>query len=206
MNVGIQKSYCPELKLDEWDIKSVEDIETGQKMQVDEFLGASRLEMTDNEKYLGDIISKDGSNTKNIESRRNKGFGIVNQIMNKLEGTVFGPFYFEVGLILRGSNLINGILTNSEAWYGLKTCEVEQLEMVDESMLRRFLEAGFIIRIRRLRYFHYLLNEEEHSVVNKFLRIQMKNLSKDDWINQVNDDLEILDITLSPEEIKKASK
>ena len=53
MHVGIQKSYCPELKLDEWDIKSVEDIETGQKMQVDEFLGASRLEMTDSEKYLG---------------------------------------------------------------------------------------------------------------------------------------------------------
>jgi hypothetical protein len=144
--------------------------------------------------------------------------------MTKLEGTVFGPFYFEVGLILRGSNLINGILTNSEAWYGLKTCEVEQLEMVDETMLRRFLEAGkctpkemlyletgtiplrFIIRVRRLMYFHYLLNEEENSLVNQFLRIQMENPSKADWINQVKDDLKILDVALSPEDIEKLSK
>ena len=224
MHVGIQKSYCPELKLDEWDIKSVEDINTGEKMQVDEFLGASRLESTDSEKYLGDIISKNGSNTKNIESRRTKGIGIVNQIMSKLEGTIFGPYYFEVGLILRGSNLINGILTNAEAWYGMKTSEIEQLEMVDEMMLRRFLEAGkctpkemlhletgtlplrFIIRVRRLMYFHYLLNEEENSLVNQFLRIQMKNPSKEDWINQVRDDLKYLDISLSPEDIKKLSK
>ena len=219
MHVGAHKSYCSELKLDEWKIKVVEDIETGEKMQVDEFLGASRLEITDSEKYLGDIISKDGCNTKNIESRRSKGVGIVNQIMSKLEGTVFGPFYFEVGLILRGSNLINGILTNSEAWYGLKPCEAEQLEMVDEMLLRRFLEAKemlyletgtipirFLIRIRRLMYFHYLLNEEEQSLVNKVLKMQMKTPSKDDWINQVKDDLKSLDFTLTPEEIEKLSK
>ena len=39
MHVGTPKSYCPDLKLDEWKIKVVEDIETGGKMQVDEFLG-----------------------------------------------------------------------------------------------------------------------------------------------------------------------
>ena len=193
-------------------------------MQVDEFLGARRLETTDSEKYLGDIISKDGSNTKNIESRRNKGIGIVNQIMSKLEGTVYGPFYFEVGLNLRGSNLLNGILTNSEKWYVLRTCKVEQLEMVDELFLRRFLEAGkctpkemlyletgtiplrFLIIIRRLMYFHYLLNGDEDSLVNKVLKIQMMKPSKDDWINQVNDDLNSLDITLTPEEIENLSK
>ena len=52
--------------------------------------------------------------------------------MSKLEGTVFGPFFFEVGLILRSSNLLNGVLTNAEAWYNIKPSEIEQLEMVDE--------------------------------------------------------------------------
>ena len=39
---------------------------------------------------------------------------IVNQIMGKLRGTVYGPFYFEVGLILR-----EAMLVNAEAWYGM---------------------------------------------------------------------------------------
>ena len=67
---------------------------------------------------------------------------IVDQIMDILTGTIFGHFYFEVGLILRESLLDNSILTNSEAWYGLKDTEVEQLEQSDESFLRKFLEVG----------------------------------------------------------------
>ena len=48
-------------------------------------------------------------------ARKAKGTGIVDNIMGKLRGTVYGPFYFEVGLILRESIIINGILTNAEA-------------------------------------------------------------------------------------------
>ena len=43
-------------------------------------------------------------------------------------------------------------------------------------------------------FFHYLLNKEEQSVVNKFLRIQIENSSIDDWMNQVKDDLKILEV------------
>jgi hypothetical protein len=42
------------------------------------------------EKYLGDIISNNGKNTKNIEARKNRGTGIVNQIMSILEDICFG--------------------------------------------------------------------------------------------------------------------
>ena len=64
---------------------------------------------TDTEKYLGDLISSDGSNKKNIQARKEKGIGIVSQIMGILEGTIYGPYYFEVGLILRSSLLVNSI-------------------------------------------------------------------------------------------------
>ena len=80
------------------------------------------------EKYLGDLISNDGSNIKNILSRKAKGTGIVDQIMVKPRGTVYGPFYYEVGLILREAMLVNGMLTNAEAWYGLTDAEIELLE------------------------------------------------------------------------------
>ena len=115
---------------------------TWEAIQIDEFDGSKGLDETECEKYLGDLISNNGSNQKNILARKDKGTGIVSQIMTKLGGIIFGPYYFEVGLILRGSHLVNGILTNSEAWYGLTISEMEHLEQVDEQFLRSFLEAG----------------------------------------------------------------
>ena len=53
------------------------------------------------------LISNDGKNEKNIKERRDKGQGIVDQIMSILESTVFGPFQFEVALILRASLLLD---------------------------------------------------------------------------------------------------
>ena len=181
------------------------------------------MDSSENEKYLGDLISNDGSNTKNVQARRAKGMGNVDQIMDILNGTVFGPFYFEV-VLLRKTLLVNSILTNSEAWYGLKNVEIEKLEQVDEGFLRRFLEAGkccpkeilyletgtfplrFTIITRRLMFFHYLLNEESESLVSRFLKTQIKNPSKNDWIVSVENDLKLLEIYLSHEDIQALSK
>ena len=120
--------------------------------------------------------------------------------------------------------LVNGILTNAEAWYGLTDSEIELLEQVDEQFLRIFLEVGkgcpremlyletgaiplrFAIYKRRLMFLHYLLNEDEKSLINRFLKIQMENPSKQDWIHSVEKDLEFLDIFLSYDDIKELSK
>ena len=37
MHVGASESYCPDLKLDEWDVKTVKNILTGEKSQEDQF-------------------------------------------------------------------------------------------------------------------------------------------------------------------------
>ena len=42
--------------------------------------------MPEEEKYLRDIITKDGRNLKNIQSRVNKGKGIVKRIFDILDG------------------------------------------------------------------------------------------------------------------------
>ena len=36
---------------------------------------------------------------------------------------------------------MNSILTNAEAWYDLKKSEIKSLEKVDESFIRKVLEA-----------------------------------------------------------------
>jgi hypothetical protein len=158
----------------------------------DVFCGSSRVESSEKEKYLGDIISHNGSNVKNIASRKAKGIGAGNKIMDYLEETIFGPFYFEVVFILRNSMFLNSILTNSEAWYGLSLTEIEQLQQVDEMLFIKILEVRqscpkemlyldtgctpirYIIMLRKIMFLHYILNEDEESLIFRVLQAQLK--------------------------------
>ena len=72
------------------------------------------MEEKDSERYLGDVIAKDGKNIKNIKARVNKGTGIVRKILTMLDGIPFGKFHFEAGVILRNSLLVSSMLFNSE--------------------------------------------------------------------------------------------
>ena len=56
IHVGPKKAFCPDLELDNWKVKNVVDIETGEKTLNDEFNGPRRLEESEVEKYLGDLI------------------------------------------------------------------------------------------------------------------------------------------------------
>ena len=93
------------------------------------------------EKYLGDVISTDGRNIKNVKARVAKGIGIVSKILSILEGIPFGQFYFEVAVILRDSLLVSSMLSNSEAWYNVTNAELELLETVDVKFLRGIFKA-----------------------------------------------------------------
>ena len=50
------------------------------------------MKPVNSEKYLGDIISGDGKNTLNIESRVSKGLGIVTQIEHLLDIVSLGHY------------------------------------------------------------------------------------------------------------------
>ena len=91
--------------------------------------------------YLGDIIREDGKNSSNIKDRVRKGLGIVTRIMNILETISFGSKYFEIATTLRQAELINGIVTNSEVWYGTTRAQIEELEEVNKLLIRRILNA-----------------------------------------------------------------
>ena len=140
MHVGKKciKEICPELHVDGWTMKTVEEIETGLSKQVEEHSGLFTMEEVNTEKYLGDIISSDGKNLKNFINRRNKGTCVVNQIMTKLEEVCFGHYYFQVAVIW-STYQISSLLTNAEAWYNVTQADIEILESVDENLLRRIL-------------------------------------------------------------------
>jgi Zn finger protein HypA/HybF involved in hydrogenase expression len=177
------------------------------------------------ERYLGDIISTDGKNVKNIKARIAKGKGISDKIINLLDTIPFGKHYFEVGIILRNSLLVSSVLFNSEAWYNLTETELNLLETVDLMFLRKllkapkgtpkemlFLELGCmplreILRERRLGFLHYILKEDPKSMISRFFKVQMEKRNRRDWVTTVLEDLKYLDLEqLSMDSIRKMKK
>ena len=69
MHVGQKKYLCPELLIDNWEVKPKDSIATNVMEMEDVNSGAWRMESSESEKYLGDIISHNGTNTKNIVAR-----------------------------------------------------------------------------------------------------------------------------------------
>ena len=176
------------------------------------------------ETYLGDILSKDGKNTKNIENRISKGIGIINNIFNLLENIVFGNHYFEIALLLRESMLINGIMTNAEIWYNLTKSEMEKFEYLDRLFFRRllsvaettpkeayYLELGCIplnilLKGRRVKYLHSILKRDKSGMLYNVFITQWNYPCKGDWTEQVKIDLEDLNIPCSFSFIESKSK
>ena len=132
---------CQELYIDNWKEVLIENSDDGKVGIEDCLVGEEVMEEKSEEKYLGDVISNDGRNLKNIKVRVAKGKGIVNNIMTYLEGIPFGKFYFQIAVILRNSLLVSSMLFNSEAWYNVTNAELELLETVDLLLLRRILKA-----------------------------------------------------------------
>ena len=60
---------CHPLFVDSWEEHEIKNGETGKTDIEDVYLGQELMEEKEEEKYLGDIISKDGRNLKNIQAR-----------------------------------------------------------------------------------------------------------------------------------------
>ena len=182
------------------------------------------MEEVQSDTYLGDIVSNNGKNSLNISSRVSKGLGIISQIFNILEQINFGTHFIEVGLLLRESMLINGILTNGEVWYNITKDDIKELDKVDLLYLQKllkipfstpreaiFLELGIqpiesILRKRRLNFLYYLIKRDQNSMLFKFFMAQYHNPSPGDWCMQINEDLKDTEISMSFAEIQSITK
>ena len=124
----------------------------------------------------------------------------------------------------RSTLLLSSTLSNSEAWYGLTKSDIEALEWNDLNLLRKvfevpsscpkemlYLETGclpvsYLIVIRRLMFLHYILHEEEFSLIYRFLQSQLISPLKGDWILEIKKNLEEYNVGCTIEEIKKVSE
>ena len=182
------------------------------------------METVNEDMYLGDLISNDGKNKKNVAKRVSKGLGIITQIINFLGVLSFGHNFIEIALMLRESMFINGILFNAEIWYGLTKAEIKEFEDLDKLLIRKilqapistpeeafFLELGIMpisvtIKARRIKYLHYLINLEDKEMLYQFFIVQWNNPTKGDWTETVKVDMADFEIPINFESLKSKSK
>ena len=224
LHIGKSQLQCPDLYIDQWKLMKRDELVTGVENLEDVQVEDHKFDTASEEKYLGDVISVDGKNSKNIESRRAKAQGIIKQVKNILEEMCFGYYVFEVAIILRNSLFVNGILTNMEASYGLVENDIEILEKCDEQLLRAILECPcstpremlylelgvvplrFIIMSRRSMFYQYILKQDKNSLFYKFYQKQCVQAAKNDWCLTVKQNMEKLKINISEVQVQNMSK
>ena len=201
MHIGGNMNTCPELKVHGTVMQGVEE-----------------------DMYLGDLISSDGKNKKNVEKRLSKGLGIITQNLNLLEMISFGQHYVEIALLLRESMFLNGILFNAEVWYALTKAEITEFENLDRLLLRRILKVpvsspkesyylelgltpiGEIIKTRRIQYLHHLVTKDHNEMLYQFFITQWTNPTKGDWTEEVKENLVEFEIQADFQFLKSKSK
>ena len=201
MHVGKSDTNCPSLKVNNKEMKT-----------------------TDREKYLGDIITNDAKIDENIQMRHDKGLGLVNQIISILKEISFGRYHFEMGMLLRTSVLINGMLYSTEALSNLTIKHINLLEECDKMFMRKLFDAElgtpiesfyletaawpirFILMGRSLMYYWTILNKSESELVKAVYNAQKEYPTKNSWALEIQGVLKTCEIYNTEEEIKSMTK
>ena len=210
------------LMVDSWESKYETD---GDKFNlVENHIGLEEIGQTDEQTYLGFVISNKGNNMANIKQVKGKSIGIIRKIIHRLESSNLKKYYFESATILLNTMLRPSILYACEAYYDLKETEIRQLERIEESFMRQILKTGakcplsqlylelgqaparFHIQRTRLLFLHDILQQSESSLIRNFFNLQTEQPSKGDWASSCRKDLTELEICLSFEEVKNLSK
>ena len=217
------ETICRETVVDSWKVEVETDEETGVCTQSEYYGGPEVMKVKQEQVYLGDVISTDGKHTKNVMARKNKGLGVITQIMQILDSVVYGKYFFEVAMVLRSSMLLSSLLLNSEAWVNLSEKDIRALERTDEMLLSKilgsetntsntfkYLELGiypirFEIMKRKVTFLQYILKQEKESMVYKVFKATSENPVKNDFVKTCLNYLESLDIKMSFEDIGKMS-
>ena len=178
------------------------------------------MDDSNKEKYLGDFIDNTGKIRSTIEERKNRGYGIVSEILAIIEEIPLGKYRMEIGLKLRQAMLLNGMLFNSEAWHSLSSNEIKILESVDEHLLRGlvrghsktpldffYLEAGavpirFLISSRRMVYLKTILNRNYEELTKRIYNQQKLDPTSGDFYLLVKEDFNSINEGLDENEIK----
>ena len=93
-------------------------------------IGEMTIQECNSYKYLGDVISSDGKNTKNLETRKDKINASTISINTIAEGEILSKIESKVLLELHEKVNLPGLLINCESWT-LNKSEKDELERIE---------------------------------------------------------------------------
>ena len=184
-------------------------------------LGDEKIEETDSYKYLGDIITFDGKNDKNLEARKNKTTASVVSINTIASSDVLRGIETSVLLELHDKVILSALLTNAEAWTlnksnqdDLNKTEVQALKYMFDlpahtptpAIIYSFGVIYTHLRIdqKRLIYLHRLLNYKDDTWTKQTL-MTLINLNIG-WGKSIKETLIDYDLPTNLETIRKETK
>jgi hypothetical protein len=150
-------------------------------------------------KYIGFVMSNDASNVANIEDKRGKSVSTSRSIMSMVRGLDTNTF--QCWLTYLHSLLPGTTLYANETYYSLSELDKRILESYDESLLMKSTKTGFYFpqavlyldfglwpaRVRieenKLNFLHYILNENENSLLYRFFDAQLKYPVRGEWVS-----------------------
>ena len=168
--------------MDKWEVKH-EESETGEEVFVETHVGQVAIEETEEQRYLGFVLSSSGNNMVNINHMKKKAKGIIRRIFTILGNLNLQKYYVECAILFLKVMLRSSILYACETYYNLKENEIRALEMIEEGFLRELFKTGRgcpvsqlyaevgliparyeIIKIRLL-YLQEILTQKEDSMI-----------------------------------------
>ena len=158
----------------------------------------------------------------NILDKTGKVAGIHKNIMNITKG--LGSYTFECTLIYLKSMIRGTTLNACETCYNMNEKEYMLIESYEERLLIEAIQTGskcprailylelglcparFIIKKFKLNFLHYILNQDDESLLKQFFKAQMDFPVKGDWVSEMKELISDLDIAKSFEEVKNMRK
>ena len=167
------------------------------------------------------MVTNDGKNTKNLETRKNKTFGATSGI-NSLAGTsVLRKIETKVILELHDKVILSALLTNAESWT-LNKSEKDEIERIEIQALKMLFDlpihtptpaiihtlgtlyTNLRVEKKRLIYLHRVLTKRDISWTKRTLLIlERLNLG---WAKSIKEALNELDLPSDFAIIKTATR
>ena len=182
------------------------------------------MHASEEERYLGDQITKNAKHAQTVSKRRAKAYGIISDIMQILDTIGDRTRKIKVGLQLRQAWFINALLVNIEVWHNVLSKDIEVFTQLDNYLMRKilkahskipiemlYLETGtipveFVIMSRRVNYLHNVIRRDSTELVARVYNVQKQQPSKGDWCSMVKENMELIKLNMSESEIKETGQ
>ena len=186
------------------------------------FVEGEEIECVTSSKYLGDMLSANGSNKELILDRIKKAKAAIINILSMSSAMTLGHYHFIVLLLLYRTVFLMSVLFNAQSWTNITKTQFDQLRTIQLKFLKRmimtpdatpnaftFLEFGTLpieyeVHKRQLVFLHHVLTLPPDDPVLKLYQKQKLLKYEKNWANNI--DLLLTQYSLKSADVVSMSK